>query len=65
MCGIMKNQGVNMEELRVRIPLDLKIRYKTFCMQNKLSLPQQTLALIRGFLDIQEKNIETMKRLRK
>ena len=45
---------------RVYLPEDLFIKYKVLCVENKLSMPKQTQALIRNFMDIQEENKKRM-----
>jgi hypothetical protein len=42
--------------LRVRISEDLYKRYKILCIKKNLSIPLQTNALIKNFVDIQEDN---------
>lgn len=49
------------KQLRLRIPLELHKRYKWLCVQKDLSLPRQTTALIRNFVDIQEENDKRIK----
>jgi hypothetical protein len=43
-------------ELRIRSSENLIYQYKIFCMKHKLSVPKQTMELIRKFLEIQEEN---------
>jgi hypothetical protein len=43
-------------ELRLDIPTDLYKEYKILCIQKDLSIPKQTAALIKNFVDIQKEN---------
>lgn len=52
-----------MQELRIRIPRELNKRYRCICIENALSAPRQTTALIRKFVEIHEKNIEVVKKI--
>jgi len=47
-------------ELRVRLTAELLHRYQIVCVKNKLSLPKQTAAIIKDFVEIQERNLELM-----
>jgi len=42
--------------LTVRIPNTLLMQYKILCVEKDLSVPKQTAALIKNFVDIQEEN---------
>lgn len=55
--GVMK-----MKHLRVRIPDDLFKRYKHVCVDMLLTLPKQTAELIRHFVEVQEKNLNSIKK---
>jgi len=46
--------------LKVRIPATLWLDFKLFCVENNLSLPKQTAALIKSFMEIQKENKERM-----
>lgn len=43
-------------ELRVTVTKELYIKYKTICLEKDLSLPKQTAALIRLFVDCREED---------
>jgi len=40
--------------MQVRLDEETYIRYKLFCVKNKLSVPKQTKQIINSFLDIQD-----------
>lgn len=42
--------------VRIRVHPHLYKRYKVLCARNDLSVPKQTAALIRKFVEIQEEN---------
>lgn len=46
--------------VRIRIHPHLMKRYKILCIKSELSIPKQTEALIRKFVDIQEENNKLM-----
>ena len=52
-----------MEErvVRIRIHPHLFRRFKIICAENDLSIPKQTMELIRKFVDIQEENSRLVK----
>lgn len=49
------------KELRFRISEDLWKRYKHVCVERMLSVPKQSTALIKKFVEIQEENLEKEK----
>ncbi len=51
--------------VRIRIPPVLMKRYKRLCIDLDLSIPKQTAALVRTFVEIQEQNKKLMKHLEK
>ncbi len=51
--------------MRLRIPEDVWKRFKTLCIQLDLSMPKQTTHLMRSFCDIQEENLEKIKKAKK
>ena len=53
------------KEIRFRMPLSLFKRYKCVCVEKNLSIPKQTLEILRKFVEVQEENIEKMKEIRK
>jgi hypothetical protein len=62
----MCNNGVMMKEfvVRIRISDDVYKKYKHFCIDNDLSIPKQTEALIKNFINVQECNNEIRKTLK-
>jgi hypothetical protein len=50
-------------ELRLKIDEEIFIRYKIFCVNNRLSLSKQTGALIQNFLDMHDTRPSYIKRL--
>lgn len=48
------------KEMRFRIPQSIHDRYRVICIKMKLSVPKQTAALIRKFVEIQEDNYEKL-----
>jgi len=54
-----------MEEkiVRFRIPPQLYKRYKVVCVKKDLSMPKQTAALIRQFVEILEEEIRVKEQL--
>ena len=42
--------------LHVRMKEETVIRFKIFCIRNKISIPKQTEQIINSFLDIHEQN---------
>lgn len=53
------------KELRIHVSESLALRLKVFCAANGISVPLQVAELIRKFLEVQEPNMETMRRLRR
>lgn len=47
---------MNFKEMRLRVPENLATRFRIICLEKKLSVPKQTAALIRQFVEIQEEN---------
>lgn len=48
-------------EMRFRINEDLYKKYKILCIQKNLSIPKQSVELIRKFVEIAEKNEKLIK----
>jgi len=51
--------------VRMIIPDDLLKKYKVLCVQQDLSLPKQTIELIKKFVEIQENNNEKLRSIKK
>jgi len=63
MCDIIGfNRGYEMADkfLRVRIPDTLYLDFKLICVEKDLSLPKQTAALIKSFVEVQKENKKRM-----
>lgn len=46
--------------VRVRVPDELLIRFKTHCAKKDLSVPKQIAELLRKFVEIQDQNEKLM-----
>ena len=59
----MKPKGISMKEkeMRFRVSENLYKRYKLLCVEKELSIPKQTAALIKNFVEIQEENNHRIK----
>jgi hypothetical protein len=49
------------KEMRFRVSENLYKRYKLLCTEKDLSIPKQTAALIKNFVEIQEENSQRIK----
>lgn len=58
---MLDNKGLEIHELRIRVPAHLYKRMKIVCTVLDLSIPKQTAAMIWDFVEVQEKNIENLK----
>ena len=47
---------MKVKEMRLRVPENLATRFRIICLEKRLSVPKQTAALIRQFVEIQEEN---------
>jgi len=54
------NKGMEIHELRIRVPATLYKRMKVVCAVLDLSIPKQTAALIWNFVEVQEVNIKNL-----
>lgn len=52
-------------EFRVKGPADLICRYKGYCVKKRLSIPKQTMELMKKFLEIHEENDRIMENIKK
>jgi len=59
--GRTKGNGMEEKVMRFRIPVDIFKRYKVLLVKMDLSFPKQTTELIRKFVEVQEKNLESIK----
>jgi len=59
------NRVMKEKEIRFRVPNTLYKNYKLLCIELDLSIPKQTAALIKAFVETQEHNIKMLKEARK
>lgn len=55
---------MEIKELRIRGSENLIHRYRTFCVKHRLSVPKQTMDIIRSFLEIHEENDRKMESIK-
>ena len=58
---MLDNKGMEIHELRIRVPATLYKRMKIVCAVLDLSIPKQTASLIWNFVEVQEMNIQNIK----